>query len=144
MNFIKKNNMDDDPNKFIHCIWYCWDSSRFEKNELELLDELTKQYSLEKLPIIIVYKTAVFKDMINKAKNFVSKYNNKFIPVLAEEIEITNGNCVKPYNLDELTKISIKEASSCVNSSCYEGIKERIKRFIKNDVYTFFLHNKCF
>lgn len=39
--FIKKQLDAKDPDKFIHCIWYCWTGVRLDKNEIEVLSKLS-------------------------------------------------------------------------------------------------------
>ena len=58
-NFIKAQIDGNDPDKFIHCIWYCWYGTRLEECEFELLKDLSTQYSKETIPIIIVYTMAI-------------------------------------------------------------------------------------
>ena len=53
--FIKSQIDSKDYDKFVHIIWYCWTGTRFEESELELLKKLSEQYSLDNIPVIIVY-----------------------------------------------------------------------------------------
>ena len=43
---------------------------------------------------------------------------------------------IKPFNLDKLTEISIKLAMSTVESSCYQGLIENIKKTIREEINT--------
>ena len=77
-----------DPDKFIHCIWYCIDgnSSRVEKEEEDAIIELKDIYEEKKLPIIFVltksYNQEEFKKMIQYLNNLGI---NDIIPVLAKK-----------------------------------------------------------
>ena len=136
-NFIKEQLATKDPDKYIHCIWYCWTGSRLENCEVEVLKELTNQYSLEILPIIIVYTKAIDREEIEKAKDYIKnelKLNNCFIEVLAKEKKLTNESKIKPFNIDLLREKSIESAKSAVKSSIYEGLIEDIKNKIQNDI----------
>ena len=59
--FIRSQIETKKYDNFIHIIWYCWTGDRLEKDEVDFLTNLSKQYSLEKLPVIIVYTNAVFE-----------------------------------------------------------------------------------
>ena len=54
--YIKEMN---DPDSYIHCIWYCWTGTRLEDIEIKLLKKLAKEYTLKDLPVIIVYTNAI-------------------------------------------------------------------------------------
>ena len=106
---------------------------------MELLKNLSKQYTLETLPVIIVYTNAVFKDEIEKAKFFVKdilKLDNEFIDVLALEKKI-DEKVIKEKNLDVLREKSIKLAKSAVKSSIFEGLISEISEKIKITIYCF-------
>ena len=62
-NFIDEQ-LKEEPDKYIHCIWYCWKGTRLEDSEVNVLKTLSKQYTLDSLPVIIVYTNAI----INKIK----------------------------------------------------------------------------
>jgi len=57
-NLINQASLNNDPDKFIHCIWYCISGNRFEKSESESISELMSIYDDDTLPIIIVYTEA--------------------------------------------------------------------------------------
>ena len=137
--FIKSQIDSKDYDKFVHIIWYCWTGTRFEQSELELFKKLSDQYSLNNIPVIIVYTNAVFEKEIESAKKYIKeelKLENEFIDILALEKEF-NGEKVKPRNLDQLIEKSIELAKSAIKSSIFEGfikeISEKIYEVI-NDV----------
>ena len=138
--FIKLQIETRDPDKYIHCIWYCWTGTRLEDTEVQILKKLSEQYTLETLPIIIVYTNAIDPDQVNSAKKYINdelKLKNEFIDILALEKNINIGKQiikVLPFNLDKLKEISIKSAMSAINSSCYEGLLEDIKIKIKEKI----------
>ena len=133
--YIETKIEENDPDKFIHCIWYCWTGTRLEDSEFEVLKKLSEQYTLSKLPIIIVYTQATNEDSIKKAKehilnNFEIKEED-FIPILAQEVPIPNSqNKIHPFGLNRLIEDSINKSSNAVNSACYEGIMEEMKKII--------------
>ena len=138
--FIIKQLETKDPDHYIHCIWYCWTGARLEDSEIEILRKLSAQYSLETLPVIVVYTNAIDPIQVNEAKKYIScklGIKNDFVEVLAAEKQIRFAEQIMkipPYNLDKLKEISIKLAMSAVNSSCYEGLTEEIKGIIKETI----------
>ena len=138
--FIKKQIKEKDPDRFIHCIWYCWCSTRLEGSEVELLNKLSSQYSLETIPIIIVYTNAIDPDQVINARKYISetlKLKNDFIEILAREKKVaTNGKVeiIYPFNLDKLIELSLEKARNALKSSCYEGLFEDIKFNTKNKI----------
>lgn len=138
--FIDKQIEKGDPDKYIHCIWYCWTGTRLEDTELEILKKLSEQYTLEKLPVIIVYTNAINDNFIKGGKKFISdelKLSNEFIDVLSIETEIKVGDktmIAPPHGLDKLKESSIKLAMSAMNSACYEGLTKDIKKNIKEKI----------
>lgn len=132
-NYIKSQN---DPDKYVHCIWYCWTGTRLEGVELELLKKLSKQYSLKNLPVIIVYTQAIEPEKIENEKEYFKKLNieNDFVEVLAVKAKTGHGNKIneiKPFGLDKLTELSIERAKNAVDSACYEGLIKDLNGNIK-------------
>ena len=136
-NFIKNQIVENDPDKFIHCIWYCWTGARLEESEIQLLQKLSDQYS-STLPIIIVYTKAINKQEVQNAKEYI-KNNFKikeddFVPIVAEEIELMNSLKIYPYGMNKLLDISIEKLKGAINSACYEGLLEDIQNIIKSEI----------
>lgn len=134
--FIQTQIDNKDCDKFIHCIWYCWTGVRLEESEILLLKKLSEQYTLENLPVIIVYTKAIDPKEIEKAKKYIKeelKLDNCFIEVLAEEKHVNVDNTekiIKPFNLDKLRDQSVKLAKDAIKSSCYQGLIEDMKERI--------------
>ena len=135
--FIKDQIKTNNPDQFIHCIWYCWTGTRLEPSEKELFEKLSQQYSLKTIPIIIVYTNAISDENVQKAKDYILndlKCNYDFIEVLAKEYRLKNNTIIQPFNLDKLREVSIQRAKSAIESSCYEGLLEEIKIHIKENL----------
>lgn len=78
---------------------------------------------------------------MEEAQNYIKdflKLSNNFIPILAKEkifgTQSNNELTIKPYNLDKLTEVSIDLAKSAVESSCYQGLIENIKKIISEEI----------
>ena len=133
--FIKGKLDSENPDLFIHCIWYCITGTRLETIERDTLRELSKIYQSNSIPIIIVYTQALSKQKIEEMKNFINDNFNfpyDFIPVLAlQEIIIDNIPPINPYGIDKLKEISVLRAKEAVKSSCYEFNVQKTKREVK-------------
>ena len=70
-NYINKCIEEGDPDRFIHCIWYCVNGTRFEDIEAECLVKLSKLYNNDNLPIIVVYTKAIETEKYNKIGEIV-------------------------------------------------------------------------
>ena len=133
--FIKSQLESENPDLFIHCIWYCITGTRLEPIERDTLKELSKIYQSNSIPIIIVYTQALSKQKIEAMKNFIRHnfdFSHDFIPVLAlQEIIVDNLPPIKPYGMDKLKEISILRAKKAVKSSCYEFNVQKTKREVQ-------------
>ena len=96
--FIQKQLEQNNINNFVHCIWYCISSGRFQGKEIELVNNLIHS----KIPLIIVMTQS---DNIKKVKNMKNKIKEKgfdgIIDVLAEGIQ-SNEVYIKCNTLYEL------------------------------------------
>ena len=135
---IKKNN----PNDFVHCIWYCITGNRFEQVEIDLLNSLRGAYDNNSIPIIIIYTQATDNNAINGMKNYIKEKNiaAEFIKILAERKELVNGQYLEPFGLDELINETLKkckqamkgEMRSVMTNKIANNISEKIKDAFKN------------
>ena len=133
--FIIQQNESGNPDNYVHCIWYCFqpNSGRFQDDEEILLEKLSKEYSIESLPIILVgtqanskEKIRLFKDGFN-GKKF--NFNFDFVPILAKKMDN-----IEPFGLDVLQKLSIEKSMKAVKSQCYQGILEDVKNIFLNNL----------
>ena len=49
------NQLAKSKDEFIHCVWYCYSSTRYEDYEIEAINSVLSEYEYDFLPIIIVY-----------------------------------------------------------------------------------------
>lgn len=99
-----------DPNKAIHCIWYCVSSTshRFEKSEIDFLDEFLDQAHTYSVPVIIVLTQSYNKKDTRKLMTEIESEHLdivKIVPVLAEEYNLDDEYVAKAYGLDTLSEI---------------------------------------
>ena len=132
--FIKNKLESENPDEFVHCIWYCITGTRLEKIEIDNLKELKGIYQKNSIPIIIVYTQNLSDEKCEKMNNFIKEncdFNPDFIPVLAKQ-EKTRGGVIEPFGIDELKEISILRAKEGVKSSFVESFFLKIKKEITN------------
>ena len=145
-NLINEASINNEPDKFIHCIWYCVTGDRFEESERESLIELMKIYDDDTLPIIIVYTEAyneedvesvseeikkVLKEKINKIKEI----NICQVVAKNKEIKIGGNNFViEKMGIKQLMDISLKKIILAVNSACFYSFKNKLKNDYKNEM----------
>ena len=136
---IDEASINNNPDKFIHCIWYCVTGERFEESERESLIKLMKIYDDDTLPIVIVYTEAyneedseavsdeirnVLKEKINKDKEI------NICKVVAKNKEIKLGGdkyIIEKQGIKELMDISLKKIILAVNSACFYSFKNKLK-----------------
>ena len=140
--FINYQIKTQDPDKFIHCIWYCITDSRFEDIEVQSLKRLADIYDNSKLPIIVVYTRAIYDNFINGIKKKVEDLgrNLGFVPVIAKDIEIKGDDeddspsIIKKKGLEKLKRMSIEKAKDAISSSCYSALKKNITEIVKTNL----------
>ena len=152
-NLINQASINNDPDKFIHCIWYCVSGNRFEKSESESISELMGIYDDDTLPIIIVYTEAYSDNTTEEVCAEVKKVlgnlmaNNKKIkeinimPVVAKNKEIKLGGIsttIEKFGIKPLMDLSIKKIMAAVNSACFFSFKNKLKKDYEKKI-----ENKC-
>jgi len=149
--FVETQLLTKDPDKYVHCIWYCITGSRFEAVEKDSLEALASIYDNNKLPIIVVYTKAIVPDQYKPIEVKVRQIgrNLEFVPVIAKDFEVdeecdedeeecdennnkkTKKRIIKKKGIKKLIDLSINRAKEAVQSSCFTGIKNIIKEQVK-------------
>ena len=137
IDFVNKKELTNDPDKYIHCIWYCMTGKRLEGIEKDCLIELSNLYDYSNLPIIVVYTQCISKKDYLVFKNKIDDLQKNLISIdiMAEPypIDSDEGNIfIQRKNLDVLLKLSIDKAIGAIKSSCYTSLKECAKEEINN------------
>ena len=134
---IEKKAREGDPDKLIHCIWYCFKSSnlRFEDVEKETMTLLMNQYDDNNLPIIIVitqnYDDEATEIMTKKIKEEFEFLNRDMtiLPVIAKDKKIIKKNKQFVYEkegIEELLKVSFEKSKKAIYPAFMKSIKEKI------------------
>ena len=131
---IKANNVND----FVHCIWYCISSNRFQGVEIDLVNNLINTVASSKIPLIIVMTQADNQEKIEGMKKKIRKKNfENVIAVLAEKIKVPSGMIIPAYGLDKLTKLTVKKCKGAFDGDMKQvmikNLKERIKKTLFSD-----------
>ena len=140
---IEDRAREGDPDKLIHCIWYCFKSSglRFENCEKEILTLLMNQYDDNNLPIIIVitqnYIAEDTEVMIDYLKKDFQNREIIIMPVVAEKKNIgsmKNEIIVKKDGIEELIIESFEKSQKAVLPAVMKSIKEKIIQIFTRNI----------
>ena len=130
--FIKSQLDSENPDYFVHCIWYCITGTRLEHSEIDTLKELSRIYKSNSIPIIVVYTRALSTPTIKEMEKFIKEsFTHDFVPVLAIKETILDNINIDPYGIDNLKNISVLRAKEAVKSSCYEFNVMKTKREVQ-------------
>ena len=156
--FVEGRLLTKDPDKYVHCIWYCLTGARFEEVERESLKTLSSIYEDNKLPIIVVYTKAMVPSIYEPIGKMVKNLNGnlEFVPVISKDIEIREEiedeendeendedsintkkmqtKIIKKKGIKKLLNLTLQKAKKAVQSSCYTGIKNIIKEEVKDKI----------
>lgn len=122
------------PDKFIHCLWYCIciasNSSRVEREEEEAIKELKDIYEEKQLPIIFVLTKSYNEEEYSKMVNYLMNLGIiDIIPVLSKNYKIVlkdqNIN-IPPKNLKTLIKLSFDKCKNSGYPSFKKSLNEQI------------------
>lgn len=107
---IRKGLATKDVNQAIHCIWYCINtaSNRVEPEEVEWLNELSKENQVTQVPIIVVLTQSFSRKKADEMKKMLLNENLdviQVIPVLAQDYEIDDEYVSKAFGLDVLISV---------------------------------------
>lgn len=141
--FIKNQISLNNVNDFVHCIWYCISSNRFEGPEVELVNNLINTIESSKIPLIIVMTQS---DNIIKIKGMKEKIKKKnfenIIDILAEDIESPGGGVIKSYGLDKLMNLNLKLCKGAFDMDMKQVMIKNLKQEIKNKLFSNHKNNK--
>ena len=133
--FINEQFETKNINNFVHCIWYCISSDRFQKLERSIVNNLVNTLKNSKIPVIIVLtqsdneeKTAEMRDKINDL-GF-----KDIINVLAKRIILIGGTILPPYGLDKLVEETIKKCESGFDGLMRKVYMEQLTEHINKNL----------
>ena len=135
-----------DPNKLIHCIWYCIQGSNIQQADGDFIKELLNVYSTYSIPIIFVH-TQTYDDVQSETckkglrkyllqifdnnEQKVNEYLNNYINILAR-----GNKYIESFGLDKLEKITRNEIEmKGFKSSYFELIKNELSPILLNGAF---------
>ena len=151
---IKEKCEKNEPDDLIHCLFYCFTGSRFEKNEAEILIKLRKTYEGNKLPIILVLTQSLEdeddEEGKEEIKGFIEAINHiledkceenisdakkgiSLVQVLAKEKKLSKKVIIPPKGLDILMEKCLQKAEYSSGYACSSAIKFSAEKKIKED-----------
>lgn len=137
---IIQHNLDRaDPDKFIHCMWYCVqaNSDRLEQSEQDLIIDIAK-----KIPVILVITKAYLK---KHAKDFAALLDSWNMPVkkicivLAQSYE--EETVFKAYGVNELIETTLNilpdtAQDAFINAQSFVALKNKLAMEVVNETMT--------
>ena len=134
--YISQQYKSNNPNNFVHCIWYCITGNRFEQVEIDFLNALRNSYSDNSLPILVVYTQATDKNTIAEMQKYIKdkKINAYFIQVLAERKELVNGNYMEPFGLSDLVSRTLDKTRNALKGEMRSVMTNNIAKSISNSL----------
>ena len=143
-----------DPNKLIHCIWYCVQGSNIQPSDANFIKKLLEIYSTYSIPIIFVHTQTYSKKQsstckkgiekylkeIYKNDNEVEEYLKNYINILARGDEDEEKEA---FGLDDLEKLTKKEIQiKGIKSAYFELIKRDISPILINGAFNLIFTEK--
>ena len=137
-----------DPNKLIHCIWYCFQGSNVQPSDKVFIESLLSIYTTYTIPIIYIHTQTYSNKQSNTCKKGITKYLNEIFKNDEQKVNEQLNNYIsilargdeeegkEAFGLEELEKISQKEIETKgIKSSYYEYIKQFIIPILINGVF---------
>ena len=134
--YITQQYKSNNPNKFVHCIWYCITGNRFEQVEIDFLNALRNSYADNSIPILVVYTQATDKNTIAEMQKYIKdkKINAYFIQVLAERKELVNGNFMEAFGLSELVSRTLDKTRNALKGEMRSVMTNNIAKTISRSL----------
>ena len=147
-NEIEKRLKDNDPNKLIHCIWYCFQGSNVQPSDKDFIQSLLNIYTTYTIPIIYIHTQTYSKSQSKTCKKGIEKYLNEIYNNDKTKVEQQLNNYInilargdekegkKAFGLDELEKLTQKEIeTNGIKSSYFEYIKQDLIPILINAAF---------
>ena len=131
-NHIKNKNKKN-YNDFVHCIWYCIGSTRFEKTEIEVLKKLKQAYKDNIMPIIVVYTQTIDQNVADKMFKHIQKQGVEtiFVKVVAKDIELMDNSTVHSFGEKELLNKTLEKCTQSLKGEMISLMTQNISNEIK-------------
>ena len=133
--FINEQFNTKNINKFIHCIWYCISSDRFQKLERTFVDNLIKTLKISRIPVIIVLTQSDDEEKIAEMRDKIKNLGFKdIIDVMAKRKILKGGNIFPPHGLEKLVEETIKKCESGFDGLMRKVYMEQLTEHINKNL----------
>ena len=132
--YIKKQISLEEINDFVHCIWYCVSTTRFQEDEIKLAIRLIASAGNSKIPIIIVLTQAVNTDLIREMTKYIKKSFDDVVDVIAKRIPIGEGRYLESRGLDKLLELTILKSQKDEKGILKRTLMKKITLHIKKNL----------
>ena len=132
---INNAKMSGQPDRFVHCIWYCVTGTRFEEDEEKAVGKLLDIYEDKSMPIIIVYLRAIIPEWIKNLKNGIDNafYRQiEFVSVLSKDAVNEDGTTYKAKGLNNLISKTMNKVKNAFDSQSFIYVINYIQRKVQN------------
>ena len=147
-NEIEKRLKSKDPNKLIHCIWYCFQGSNVQPSDKDFIESLLNIYTTYTIPIIYIHTQTYSKKQSKTCKLGIEKYLNEIFENDKLKVEEQLNNYIsilargdedeekEAFGLEELGELSLQQIEEKgIKSSYFEYIKKDIIPILINGVF---------
>ena len=133
--FIKEQFNSKDVNNFVHCIWYCISSDRFQNLERTFINNLIRTLKYSKIPVIIVLTQSCDEEKIAEMRNRIYALGFKdIIDVLAKRIILIGASILPSHGLGKLVEATIKKCESGFDGLMKKVYMEQLTEYINNNL----------
>ena len=146
---IIKRLKEHDPNKIIHCIWYCMQGSNVQPSDKEFIKNILNIYDTYSIPIIYIHTQTYLKKQSKTCKMGIEKYLNEIFNNDKSKVEQHLNNYIsilalgdeeeekEAFGLDELEELSQKEIENKgMKYSYFEVFKQDLWPILINEVFS--------
>ena len=143
--YIENLAGEGDSDKFIHCIWYCIQSSssRVEEEEEAAIKEIKSLYEGKNLPVIFVLTKNINDNDSEKMEKYLKKIGAKsIVPVLAKDYTFKSSkfvSVIKANNMEKLLNLSFEKC----RETGFASFKKSISHQIFDDIILEAKMNNC-
>ena len=135
--YIKKQEDNNNYNNIVHCIWYCISGTRFEESEIVLLKKLKEVYNDNNIPIIVINTKSIDSVMANQMLDYIKKLNIgvSTIKVMAKDDEDNDGQVIYSFGRDRLLNLTLKKCTQALKGKMIDIMTNAIMNYIKEKIH---------
>ena len=123
LKIIKNQKKEKNFNDYIQCIWYCVNTSKIDKSEIDALTKLKNNSS--NIPLIVVFTNSNMKNDVENVKKQINTLfpDMKFISVLGRRTQD-----IQSFGLDDLLNMTLNTIKSLERNDIFNEVKKDYKK----------------